>query len=235
MGYKNVTTIVDTEVVLGYDPIPLLRPKLVYFEFQGLRPNIPHWMFFDGKEITRYCNTSFDETIWDNEGRSSKYKEVGDLYTAQDHFPTELGGTSGTPLYSSAVGELSGLFYIQSNTSVNFPTNVEGTNFIAIDISKLDANEALSYGACKFYGYGQYENYYQYKQSVTTSVYYPDPPVVVNSNSDNGSNYVKPWHSWTSTGTNAHGGTTTVYHNVYSEKQYVKSQNKNKGAASWQQ
>jgi hypothetical protein len=228
MGYKNVTTTVDKEAVLGYDPIPLLRPKLIYFEFQGLRPNIPHWIFFGGKEVTRFCNTSFDETTLQSASKSSKYKEVGDLYTSQDTFPTELGGATGTPLYTNSVGELSGLFYIQSNTTVNFPTNVEGTNFIALDISKLDVNESLSYGASKFYGFGQYENYYQYKEKVTTSVYYDDGPKYVASNSDNGSNYVKPTFSWTSTAKNDNGGNTTTYHNTYSAKTYVAAVTKTK-------
>ena len=57
-GYQTTTH----ESVVGYDPIPVHRPKFIYFEFTGLRPNIPHWIFFGNKEVTRFVNTSYSES-----------------------------------------------------------------------------------------------------------------------------------------------------------------------------
>lgn len=171
--YRNVTKEGTREVTeeryrtdtanLGYEEIPLHRPKIIYFEFQGLRPNIPHWIFFDGVQVTNYCNTSKTLSDITNAASDSPYREPGDQFINETGFPTDLGGPTGTPLYSDANGELSGLFYLQSNSTLNFNTSVDGLNFVAIDISVLDRDEALSYGAVKFYGVGQNQLWYEYQ------------------------------------------------------------------------
>ena len=56
-AYK--TAYETMEENLGYDLIPIIRPNFTYFSFSGLRPNSPHWIFFDGKRITHFCNTSY--------------------------------------------------------------------------------------------------------------------------------------------------------------------------------
>ena len=154
---------------LGYTEIPIHRPTFFYFEFQGLRPNIPHWIFFGNKELTRYCNTTYDLATFNAAARTSKLREPGDSYVTATGFPTEQGGPTNSAtniddayLTSQPDGSLSGLFYLQSNTDLHFPTTMDGTYFIAIDLSVINRDEALSYSAAKFYGMGQYEEWYQY-------------------------------------------------------------------------
>ena len=63
-GTRNVTKSRDIvkQDRLGYTEIAIHRPKIFFFEFQGMRPNIPHWIFYGNKQVTRYCNTIFSPT-----------------------------------------------------------------------------------------------------------------------------------------------------------------------------
>lgn len=200
-GTRNVTQSRDVvkQDRLGYTEITVHRPKIMFFEFQGLRPNIPHWIFFGNKQVTKYCNTSYSLTDYTSAARDSKIKEVGDAYVAASSFPTALGGaTNGggdNPLTVSADGSLKGFFYLQSNASLNWSINTDGTNFSALDISVMNRNDSLSYAATKFYGNGQYEDWYEYSTSesstfsetytYTEQEFYENPP---SPPSDKGSN-----------------------------------------------
>ena len=204
MPYKTVTA--NREVTkyrdvikqgrLGYTEITVHRPKIIFFEFEGMRPNMPHWIFFGNTEITKYCNTSYTLSDYTNAGRNSNIKEPGDKFVNATAFPTELGGPSNgggsNPLTSNADGSLRGFFYLQSNTTTNFPIAVDGTSFSALDISTMNKQNALSYASTQFHGMGQYENWYEYtveESKVFTETYtyqeYYDAPVT-SSNKDNG-------------------------------------------------
>ena len=191
-GTRNVTQSRDVvkQDRLGYTEIEVHRPKIMFFEFQGLRPNTPHWIFFGDKQITKYCNTSYSLTDYTSAARDSNIKETGDAYVASTSFPTALGGaTNGganNPLISGSDGSLKGLFYLQSNAALNWNTKTDGTNFSALDVSVMSRNEALSYAATKFFANGQYENWYEYSvsesrtfsetYSYTEQEFYNDPP-----------------------------------------------------------
>ena len=191
-GTRNVTQSRDVvkQDRLGYTEITVHRPKIMFFEFQGLRPNIPHWIFFGNKQVTKYCNTSYSLADYTSAARDSKIKEVGDAYVAASSFPTTLGGaTNGggnNPLTSGADGSLKGFFYLQSNALLNWSINTDGINFSALDVSTMSRNEALSYAATKFYGNGQYEDWYEYSVSESRTFsesytyseqeFYNDPP-----------------------------------------------------------
>ncbi len=205
-GTRNVTKSRDIvkQDRLGYTEIEIHRPKIFFFEFQGMRPNIPHWIFYGNKQVTRYCNTSYSLSDYTDAARTSSIKEPGDSYVTATGFPADLGGaTNGggdNALTSSADGSIKGFFYLQSNADLNWPTNTDGTNFSALDVSVLNRNEALSYAAAKFYSQGQYEDWYEYttteevqvseSYSYFESVYYADDDGGGSSN-DNSS-------SWTS-------------------------------------
>tara|TARA_B100000424_G_C22943654_1_gene502159 strand:+ start:2447 stop:3646 length:1200 start_codon:yes stop_codon:yes gene_type:complete len=172
-GYQTTTH----EAVVGYDPIPVHRPKFIYFEFVGLRPNIPHWLFFGNKEVTRFVNTSYSESDFTSASGNSSLKEPGEQYVNATSFPSASnlaysgatnGGAVNTPITSNANGVLSGVFYLQSNASISWPINNDGHTFMAIDISSPNKAKCKSYGTAIFRGFGQYENYYQYS---TTSSY----------------------------------------------------------------
>ena len=213
MPYRSVTktgtrTVTKSRDVvkqdrLGYTEIEIHRPKIFFFEFQGLRPNIPHWIFFGDKQVTKYCNTSYSLTDYTTASRTSTIKEPGDSYVTATGFPSDLGGpTNGGAelgLTSAADGSLKGLFYLQSNTTLNWSTNTDGTNFSALDVSVMDKNEALSYAAAKFYSQGQYEDWYEYttteevqvseSYSYTEQVYYAPEP----SSGDDGGSSSSSW------------------------------------------
>ena len=156
---------------LGYNEIEVHRPKIIFFEFQGMRPSTPHWIFFGNNEVNKYCNTSYTLSDYTSAARNSKIKEPGDSYVSENTFPASLGGASNggasEALVSGADGSLKGFFYLQSNVTTNYRLSTDGNSFSALDISVLNQNEALSYASSKFYGMAQYENWYEYTVSET--------------------------------------------------------------------
>lgn len=224
-GTRNVTQSRDVvkQDRLGYTEIEVHRPNIMFFEFQGLRPNTPHWIFFGDKQITKFCNTSYSLTDYTTAARDSNIKEVGDAYVSSTSFPSALGGaTNGgadNPLITSSDGSLKGLFYLQSNTVLNWSTKTDGTNFSALDVSVMVRNEALSYAATKFFANGQYEDWYEYSvsesktfsetYSYTEQEFYNDPPAPT-PNDDDDDWPPTPIISYTS----KKDGKTT-YHNIY--------------------
>ena len=173
-GYETVITqetgynTLHHEAALGYDPIPIHRPIFIFFEFVGLRPNVPHWIFFGNKEVTRYCNTSYDEASYE---ANAHLKEPGEAYLNATSFPSggsltfsgpTNGGSAMIPVNSDQYGVLSGVFYLQSNSAEQWAINTDGHQLVAIDISVLKKSQCLSYGAGLFRGKGQYHNYYQF-------------------------------------------------------------------------
>ena len=194
MPYETKWYDVQMTGELGYDTIPLHRPKFIYFEFTGLRPNVPHWVFFGGIEVTKFCNTSYTKNDYESAARTSVLKEPGEQFLNATEFPsggglpysgaTAAGGPT-APLYSNANGVLSGVFYLQSNTTYNWNLSIDGTELLAIDVSDANKNNAYSVGAGLFRGIGQYENYYNYTVAESYEVWVdpPEPIIEIEDNS----------------------------------------------------
>ena len=187
--YSNVTKT----RTLGYDAIPIHRPKFIYFEFTGLRPDAPHWMFFGGIEVTKFVNTSYTKANYEAAGRNSALKEPGERFVNATEFPSGGGltyggataqGGSSAPLYSDSNGILKGVFYLQSNTTYNWSINTDGHQLLATDVYTTDTTNALSVGTALFRGFGQYENYWQWTQQVATQVWVNPPPVINDGGND---------------------------------------------------
>lgn len=193
-----VTKYKDVEVTkeLGYDRIPLHRPKFIYFEFVGLRPSAPHWLYFGKKEMTKFANTSYTKSDYKDAARDSVLKEPGERFISATQFPsggglpyggaTAQGGAS-DPLFSSANGILKGVFYIQSNDTVRFSLNEVGTELLAIDVLAGGNRkfQAYSYASVKFKGMGQYENYWKGTEKQAYEVW-EEPPRTVNTGGGGG-------------------------------------------------
>jgi len=163
-AYKTAYSTMEAN--LGFDLIPIIRPNFSYFSFSGLRPNSPHWIFFDGKRITHFCNTSFNSATYNTLNRNNSIRNPGDKYIHETGFPAELGGPTaavGQPVYSDASGNLDGLFYIQSNAATSFPTG--NRSLVVSDISILDKEECLSWAQAEYAAVGEYELYYQYQHA----------------------------------------------------------------------
>ena len=197
MPYVTKTKSVTKTRTLGYDPIPIHRPKFIYFEFTGLRPEAPHWMFFGDIEITKFVNTSYTKANYNAAGRTSTLKNPGERFVNATEFPsggrltyggaTAQGGES-DPLYSDANGILKGVFYLQSNTTYSWSINTDGHQLLATDAYSTDTTNALSVGTALFKGFGQYENYWQWTTTQSYQVWVNPPPVYNDggSNADNG-------------------------------------------------
>lgn len=159
--YRNETYTYDVEEsrtdFSGFDDITVCRPKLIYFKVTGLRPNTRHFAFLDNVDVTNYINTSI-ATISDfkNLGRNDIKRNPGEKYVNETGFPTELGGPTGS-IFSNIEGKIEGVFYLQSNTTLNFPAGVRKLSFI--DISILNPEIALSYANGVYAANGGIENY----------------------------------------------------------------------------
>ena len=105
-AYQTATRTATQDT--GFDLIPIIRPNFSYFSFSGLRPNTPHWIFFDNTNVTRWVNTRFDSTEWNNLQRNSPIRNPGDTYLNETSFPAALGGptASSGPVYTNSNGEI---------------------------------------------------------------------------------------------------------------------------------
>lgn len=174
--YKDVTKTYEKD--LGYEKISTIRPKFVFFEFTGLRPNTPHWLFFNGKDVTKWANTSYSFTDYQSYDRNHEIRSPGDRFKNATQFPGKYGGAtnggSGS-INTDSNGTLSGLFYIQSNNTTSFPTGRR--TLLAIDISKPNRKNALSYAQTQYFAVGEYELFTEY-QVVEQEAYeeWVDPP-----------------------------------------------------------
>jgi len=155
-GYWNETTV---EQDMGYEDIPIIKPSFVAFKFTGLRPNTPHWIFFDGTEVNTFVNTSYGLTDIAEGANRDTFNNPGDQFIDATGFPSSLGGPSTGPFNSNAAGEIEGMLYIQSNTTTSFP--VGRRVLTAIDISALNVENALSYAEVEVAFEGSYELYYE--------------------------------------------------------------------------
>ena len=179
--YRTVSTTLEQN--LGYDLIPVCRPRFVFFQFVGLRPSTPHWIFFDGIEVTKWVNTSYTLEDFNNSSRNSTLRTPGEQFLNATSFPASLGGPTAAsgPINTDATGKLEGVFYIQSNASLSF--KIGRRKLSAIDISVLNKNDCLSYAEAEYSAIGEYQLYYTYTQTSRESYQVwvepepePDPP-----------------------------------------------------------
>ena len=155
MGKKWISKIEEQD--LGFENVPVCRPRFIFFDFDGLKPNTAYWVFFNQVNVTNYCNTSYSINDYHNSARNSDLREPGEKYKNATGFPTALGGPTGTPLYSDSTGSLKGAFYLQSNDTLSFPTG--RLQLTVIDISVFDLTKALSYATAVYTADGQYQLY----------------------------------------------------------------------------
>lgn len=189
MPYKDVYgwKTYKKDIDLGYDRIPTIRPQFVFFEFTGLRPNTPHWIFFDNEDVTEWCNTTYNADDFGSFARNSDVRVPGDKFSNATSFPNSLGGSSATSGYltTDTSGTLSGAFFIQGNASKSYATGVR--LMTAIDISVLNPEDSLSTASTTFKSVGQYQLYYTdvtKKYEVVGQEWYEDPPPQSSGNDD---------------------------------------------------
>ena len=180
--YREETNTIEQDI--GFEDIPVCRPSFFFFDFTGLKPSSPHWFFLDGEDVTKYINSSFTLDSYNNASRTSLLRDPGDTYVTETQFPAAQGGpTNGGsgPVNTDSAGNLSGAFYLQSNSTTSF---VVGTKVLSvIDVSSNDKVAALSYSQTEFEALGLYELYYEtttlntvaYEADIYDWVEVPDP------------------------------------------------------------
>jgi hypothetical protein len=176
-GSKTVTESKQVPYEVEQDledyKIPLCRPRFIFFKFENLRPNTAHWIFFDGREVTKWVNTSYSVDTYASLAANSILKNPGEKFVDATAFPSTdgLGGPTAAsgPLYTDATGKLEGVYYLQSNTTLNFNT---GTRMLsAMDISVYNKEKAFSYADIPYEAEGildRYTKQTKYKTVTTT-------------------------------------------------------------------
>ena len=190
--YRTATRTLEQD--LGYDLISIIRPNFVFFQFVGMRPSTPHWIFFDGKDVTKWTNTSYTIDSFKSAARNDDFRNAGDKFITSTSFPSTLGGpTNATgPLYSDSTGKLEGVFYIQSNASLSF--SIGKRTMTAIDISVLNKKDCLSYAEAEYTTIGDYQIYYEYQQEYQEAyqVWVEPTPPANNNNNNNDNDHGSP-------------------------------------------
>ena len=133
---------------MGFEPIAICRPRFIFFDFDGLKPNTAYWVFFNSREVTKWCNTSYTLSDYITADKNSLFKEPGEKFIKATAFPEKFGGPTGTPLYSDDTGSLEGVFYLQSNNSISFPTGK--IQLAVLDISVSKPSNALSFASVMY-------------------------------------------------------------------------------------
>ena len=216
------------EIDNGYDFNPAFRSRFIYFKFSGLRPNDNHWLFLQNRDVTAFANTSFSINDFNASARSSVFRNPGDKYLFETQFPADLGGPSGTPLTTTASGELEGVLFLQSNSTYSWRCGTGSTNYsynggnnsiplLAINISTTNKAAALSHATAEYSSIGQFINYSMETYSVDVEVEYEvwedDPPVVVASTGGGGGNDDND--NWGHTNGTIHGGGGMSFHDAH--------------------
>lgn len=202
----NKTRVVEKE--LGFEPIPICRPKFLFFKFVGLRPSTPHWIFFENINVTKWVNTSYSVEDYNESDRNSQFRNPGDSFVKETAFPAKFGGPTSLsgPVYTDAEGILEGVFYLQSNSELSFRTGRR--ELTAIDVSILDKTRSLSFGQTQYTAIGKYDLYYEYEQVYQDKVkVWVEPPSSGGSSGGGGSSAPKPSN-------NSGGGSDRGYYDL---------------------
>ncbi len=193
--YREETDTIEQDI--GFEDIPVCRPSFFFFDFTGLKPSSPHYFFLDGEDVTKYINSSFTLNSYNNASRTSLLRDPGDTYVTETQFPAAQGGpTNGGsgPVNTDSAGNLSGAFYLQSNSTTSFKV---GTKVLSvIDVSSNNKIAALSYSQTEFEALGLYDLYYEtttsntvaYEADIYDWVEVPDPVPPASSGSSNDNN-----------------------------------------------
>ena len=177
-------------VFTGFEDITIARPIFLYFKCTGLRPNTRHFFFFDNTNVTNYINTdSVVAADYYNLSRNDPRRTPGDTYLHATGFPNGLGGPT-SEIYSDDTGTIEGVFYLQSNDTINFPA---GTRVLtAIDISVLNLDDAISVSQQQFIIDGGIENYNTEYYTVSETRYKTVPNRVWVDPEPDPSDFVEP-------------------------------------------
>lgn len=160
----------------GFNDVTVARPKFIYFTAAGLRPETRHFVFFDKINVSSYVSTSQGNIdTFNNLPRNDSKRNPGEQYINETQFPTALGGPTAS-IFSDDEGKIEGVFYLQSNSTTNFPC---GRRILTVlDISAYNIDAATSMCSAQFVVDGGIEKYEveHFTTSEKRQRWVPDPP-----------------------------------------------------------
>lgn len=141
----------------GFNDVTVARPKFIYFTAAGLRPESRHFVFFDKINVTSYVSTGQGNIdTFNNLPRNDAKRNPGEQYINETQFPAALGGPTAS-IFSDDEGKIEGVFYLQSNSTTNFPC---GRRILTVlDISAYNIDAATSMCSAQFVVDGGIEKY----------------------------------------------------------------------------
>lgn len=135
VGSSTITEIIgDRTVSLTF--IPFMRPRLVFFRAEGLRPTTRYYPFFDG--------VGFDNFV-----KSETFKDISEqTYTGNQYQNLNAHPSTASSLTSDAAGKVEGSFLIPSSDTNKF--RVGEREFKLLDISVDDEPSSTSHASTIF-------------------------------------------------------------------------------------
>lgn len=161
----TTTTITTTTGLVEEISSAVSRARFVSFKIEGLKPSTRHFIFFDKKNVDVWCKTGAGTYVdMSNLPAGHKYSIPGNKYVNATQYPIDGGPT--TSHKTNAQGILEGVFFIQSNTSVNFPTGK--LLFEVSDVNSVTNNGWTSYAKGVYTCSGEIDVYLQSTETTTT-------------------------------------------------------------------
>ena len=140
--------------------IPFMRSRRVYFNAELLKPNTKVFAFFNGVDITSFCNQNKSGT----NHVDSEFLEFSDqsdvkTFSGKTQWVDDAGSTSGTSgvLETDASGRCIGSFIIPRNDALQFKTGTR--EFKLTDDQNNNDDVASTRAAENFYAQGILETY----------------------------------------------------------------------------
>ena len=137
-GSYVINEITDT-VELSRIVIPFIRPRIVRFKAEGLRPNTRFFPFFDGVSVDAYVNQG--SGAYKNMASDTEY----DSLSSEKMAYAEVHPSGNTQLISDTSGKIEGSFFIPNSDTLRFSTGTR--EFKLIDISTNNDDAATSRAA----------------------------------------------------------------------------------------
>jgi len=149
---SDVSTVKEVigSKILNRVNIPYMRSRFLSFKATGLRPNTQYFPFFDGVDVSNFCNTTTGIGGFTQYGalsRTSPYLDASNIYSAATTYPAALGGKT-AKILTDANGSLSGYFLLPRTDAIKFKAGKK--NFTLLDISVHNKVHATSIASFPF-------------------------------------------------------------------------------------
>jgi len=131
--------------------VPFMRSRRVYFKAELMKPDSKVYAFFNGKDITAYCN---QETYQEFSDQSNVKTFEGETQWVDDSFATSSNSGS---LTVDSTGKVEGSFIIPRNASMKFRTGTR--EFRLTDSTTNSKTDESTFAEAQFHAQGLLDVY----------------------------------------------------------------------------